>query len=252
MAVILTSRDRRRGQAAALGLAKRGLDVRARTLDVASSESVERFADWAREHLGHGDVLVNNAAIDYDTDQRATTADLERVERAWQTNTLGAWRVTLALLPLLRAGKHARIVNVSSAAGSISEMGSGTPGYRVTKAALNALTRTLAAELRGERILVNAVCPGWTATDMGSGGRPVAAGAASVLWAAVLEDDGPTGGFFRDGQAVLWGTARDHNFRGAARAGEPRAEALHTPLGDALDVRLSFGCGRARARASVL
>ena len=83
-------------------------------------------------------------------------------------------------------------------------MGAGTPGYRVTKAALNALTRTLAAELRSEQILVNAVCPGWTATDMGQGGRPVSAGAASVVWAATLDDDGPTGGFFRDGRPLPW------------------------------------------------
>ncbi|MGA2927857.1 MAG: SDR family oxidoreductase [Solirubrobacteraceae bacterium] len=204
MTVILTSRDRDRGEAAATGLAQRGLDVRARPLDVADATSAERFAGWAREHLGHVDVLVNNAAIDYDTDQRAVAADLERVERAWQTNTLGAWRITLALLPLLRAGTHARIVNVSSEAGSISEIGPGTPGYRVTKAALNALTRIVASELRGERILVNAVCPGWTATEMGGGGRAIPAGAASVIWAAVLQDDGPTGGFFRDGQALAW------------------------------------------------
>jgi NAD(P)-dependent dehydrogenase (short-subunit alcohol dehydrogenase family) len=204
MTVVLTSRNRRRGESAAVGLADRGLDVLAQPLDVADAASVGRFAGWARAHLGHVDVLVNNAAIDYDTDQYAAAADLERVERAWQTNALGAWRVTLALLPLLRAGTRARIVNVSSEAGSISEMRAGTPGYRVTKAALNALTRTLAAELRGERILVNAVCPGWTATDMGGGGRQVAAGAASVVWAALLDDDGPTGGFFRDGQPLPW------------------------------------------------
>ena len=204
MTVILTSRDRRRGEAAAMSLADRGLNVRAQPLDVTDSVSVERFAGWARAHLGRVDVLVNNAAIDYDTDQRATAADLARVERAWQTNTLGPWRVTLALLPLLRAGTHARIVNVSSGAGSISEIGPGTPAYRVTKAALNALTRILAAELRGERIVVNAVCPGWTATEMGGGGRPVAAGAASVVWAALLDDDGPAGGFFRDGEALPW------------------------------------------------
>jgi NAD(P)-dependent dehydrogenase (short-subunit alcohol dehydrogenase family) len=204
LAVVLTSRDRRRGEGAARSLTARGLDVRPQQLDVADSASVQRFADWARAQLSHVDVLVNNAAIDYDSGQRAVTADLERIERAWQTNTLGAWRVTQALLPLLRAGSHARIVNVSSEAGSVSEMGAGTPGYRVSKAALNALTRILASELRGERILVNAVCPGWTATDMGGGGRPIAEGAASVVWAALLDDRGPTGGFFRDGQALPW------------------------------------------------
>ena len=84
-------------------------------------------------------------------------------------------------------------------------MGGGTPAYSVTKAALNALTRILAAELRPHGILVNAVCPGWVATDMGGpGGRPVADGAASVLWAVDLPDDGPTGVFFRDGQPLPW------------------------------------------------
>jgi len=84
-------------------------------------------------------------------------------------------------------------------------MGGGTPAYQVSKAALNALTRTLAGELRGDGILVNAICPGWVATDMGgAGGRPVEDGAASVVWGAVLPDDGPTGGFFRDGRPLTW------------------------------------------------
>ncbi len=83
-------------------------------------------------------------------------------------------------------------------------MGAGTPAYSISKASLNALTRILAAELRGDRVLVNAVCPGWVATDMGGGGRPVRDGAASVVWGALLADDGPTGGFFRDGRALDW------------------------------------------------
>ena len=84
-------------------------------------------------------------------------------------------------------------------------MGAGPPAYQVTKAALNALTRTLAGELREAGILVNAVCPGWVATDMGgSGGRPVAQGAASIVWAATLPNDGPSGGFFRDGKLLAW------------------------------------------------
>ena len=98
-----------------------------------------------------------------------------------------------------------RIVNVSSAAGALADMSGGTPAYSVSKAALNALTRMLAAELRGDGILVNAVCPGWVATDMGgAGGRPVEEGAASIVWAATLPDDGPTGGFFRDGRPIDW------------------------------------------------
>jgi NAD(P)-dependent dehydrogenase (short-subunit alcohol dehydrogenase family) len=135
----------------------------------------------------------------------AADADLAIVDEALATNLLGAWRTTIALLPLLRRSRHPRIVNVSSEGGSISEMTGGTPAYSVSKAGLNALTRLLAGELRSGRILVNAVCPGWTATDMGGGGgRPVAGGAASVMWAVLLPDDGPTGTFSRDGRPLPW------------------------------------------------
>jgi NAD(P)-dependent dehydrogenase (short-subunit alcohol dehydrogenase family) len=110
-----------------------------------------------------------------------------------------------AFLPLLRESPHGRIVNVSSEGGSLASMGAGAPAYSVSKASLNALTRILAAELRPAGILVNAICPGWTATDMGGyAGRPVEDGAASVLWAVTLPDDAPTGGFFRDGRALRW------------------------------------------------
>jgi NAD(P)-dependent dehydrogenase (short-subunit alcohol dehydrogenase family) len=127
------------------------------------------------------------------------------VRAALESNTLGPWRLVQGLLPLLRRSAHARVVNVSSESGSLASMGGGTPAYRVSKTALHALTRMLAAELRSDRILVNAVCPGWVATDMGGpGGRPVAQGAASVVWAVVLPDDGPSGGFFRDGRRLDW------------------------------------------------
>ena len=148
-------------------------------------------------------MLVNNAAIHYDTQQQAGAADLSIVREALETNLLGAWQVTQALLPLLRRSEHGRIVNVSSEGGSLTNMGGGIPAYRTSKAALNALTRLLAAELRGDRILVNSVCPGWVATDMGGpGGRPVEEGASSIIWAVDLPDSGPTGGFYRDGRPL--------------------------------------------------
>jgi NAD(P)-dependent dehydrogenase (short-subunit alcohol dehydrogenase family) len=203
--VVLGARDEARGRAAAAELGGEAAGVVARVLDVADDASVRAAADWVGADVGRCDALVNNAAIDYDTDARATSADLERVHRAMETNLYGAWRTALAFLPLLRRSAHPRMVNVSSGAGSISEMGAGTPGYSVSKAALNALTRVLAAELHADGVLVNAVCPGWVATDMGgAGGRPVADGAASVVWAVLLDDDGPTGGFFRDGRPVAW------------------------------------------------
>jgi NAD(P)-dependent dehydrogenase (short-subunit alcohol dehydrogenase family) len=199
---VLGSRALEKGERAARELDG---DVRACQLDVCDPGSVRSAAAWLDRESGRLDVLVNNAAILYDTWQRGIDADLEQVRAAFETNVLGAWRVTQAMLPLLRRSPAARIVNVSSGAGQLEEMGGGTPAYRTSKAALNALTRILAAELRGERILVNAVCPGWVATDMGgAGGRPVREGAAGIVWAAELPDDGPTGGFFRDGRRLAW------------------------------------------------
>jgi NAD(P)-dependent dehydrogenase (short-subunit alcohol dehydrogenase family) len=202
---VLGSRDPENGRAAAEGLAVDGIDVVARRLDVDDADSVRELAAELDSEFGRLDVLVNNAAILYDTWQRGVDADLEVVRQALETNVLGAWRTTQACLPLLGRSSHGRIVNVSSGSGSLSGMGAGTPAYSVSKAALNALTRILAAELRGDGILVNSACPGWVATDMGGpGGRPVEDGAASVMWAVLLPDDGPTGGFFRDGRPVDW------------------------------------------------
>jgi NAD(P)-dependent dehydrogenase (short-subunit alcohol dehydrogenase family) len=203
--VVLGARDAQRGRAAADDLGGEAAGIVARQLDVADDAGVRAAADWVGDAFGRCDALVNNAAIEYDTDARATSADLDRVHRAMETNLYGAWRCALAFLPLLRRSPHPRLVNVSSGGGSISSMGAGTPAYSVSKAALNALTRILAAELRGDGVLVNAVCPGWVETDMGGpGGRPVADGAASVTWAVRLGDDGPNGGFFRAGRPVEW------------------------------------------------
>jgi NAD(P)-dependent dehydrogenase (short-subunit alcohol dehydrogenase family) len=199
--VVLGSRDLAKGERAA---ARLGAAVRACQLDVADDASVRAAATWVADRFGRCDALVNNAAILYDTWARAASADLAEIRTALETNLLGAWRTTLAFLPLLRQARG-RVVNVSSEGGSLASMGGGTPAYSVSKAALNALTRVLAAELRPAGVLVNAVCPGWVATDMGGpGGRPVADGAASVVWAVTLPDSGPSGGFFRDGRPVPW------------------------------------------------
>ncbi|MGW0734664.1 SDR family NAD(P)-dependent oxidoreductase [Streptomyces sp. NPDC002851] len=200
--VLLGARSAEAAEQAAEDLGPGVLPVR---LDVTSAQDIERIAAEIGERFGRLDVLVNNAAIAYDTWQHATTADLDVVREAAETNLYGPWRLTQALLPLLRAGQRGRIVNVSSGAASLADMGAGTPAYATTKVALNALTRMFAAELHADGILVNSVCPGWVATDMGGlGGRPVAEGAAGIVWAATLPGSGPTGGFFRDGVRVAW------------------------------------------------
>jgi NAD(P)-dependent dehydrogenase (short-subunit alcohol dehydrogenase family) len=202
---ILGARDPDKGEAAAAELRGQDLEVEFRRVDVADPESVKALGGALASDFGRLDVLVNNAAVHYDTWQRGVDADLDVVREALETNVLGAWRTTQACLPLLRRSPHGRLVNVSSGAGSLAGMGAGAPAYSVSKAALNAMTRILAAELRDDGVLVNAVCPGWVATDMGgAGGRPVEHGAASVVWAVALSEDGPTGGFFRDGRPLEW------------------------------------------------
>jgi NAD(P)-dependent dehydrogenase (short-subunit alcohol dehydrogenase family) len=205
MTVILGARDLEKGETAAAKLAVEGLKVLPRQLDVTDDNTITRLAAQVEEEFARLDVLVNNAGILYDTWQKPSTADLNTVQEALNTNTFGPWRMCKSFVPLLRRSQHGRIVNVSSGAGSIASMGDTTPAYSVSKAALNAFTRTLAAELKSDGILVNAICPGWVATEMGgAGGRPVEDGAASVVWAVMLPDDGPTGGFFRDGQPLPW------------------------------------------------
>jgi NAD(P)-dependent dehydrogenase (short-subunit alcohol dehydrogenase family) len=132
-------------------------------------------------------VLINNAP--FTTTAAGVPSDWTTIREASETNLFGAWRVAVACASLLAASGHGRLVNVSSGAAALASMGAGTPVYSVTKVALNALTRILAEELRPAGVLVNAVCPGWVATDMGGrGGRPVEEGAAGIVCAATLPD----------------------------------------------------------------
>ena len=199
--VLVGARSLHKGEAAARDI---GPLARAVQLDVSDQASIDAaFADITRT-FGQLDILINNAGVDYDTDQQVQSADLERVRRAFDTNLFGPWATTIAASPLLERSAHPRIVNVSSGGGAMSGMSAGTPGYGISKAALNALTIKTAAALKSKGVLVNAVCPGWVATDMGGGGRPVPMGAMGVTWAAMLPDTGPTGGFFRDGHPIDW------------------------------------------------
>jgi len=205
MRVVLGSRDLEKGEAAARSLSRERGTVFPRQLDVIDQLSIDRLLRDVTADFGQLDVLVNNAGILYDTWEQGITADLNVVHTALETNLFGAWRMCQTFLPLLRKSHAGRIVNVSSESGSLTNMGGGTPAYSVSKAALNALTRVLAAELSETGILVNAICPGWVATEMGgAGGRPVSEGAASIVWAAMLLANGPTGGYFRDGKRLPW------------------------------------------------
>jgi NAD(P)-dependent dehydrogenase (short-subunit alcohol dehydrogenase family) len=205
--VHLSARDEGRAREAASGLAG---DVPPLAVAVTDDASVEAAAG-ALDRL---DVLINNAAAYVDWTETASGANLDAAMGVLDVNLLGAWRVTKAMLPLLRESPHPRIVNVSSGAGShgdeqfgLTRRSGAAASYGISKAALNALTSTLAAELAGTPVLVNAACPGLTATWPGAeqmGARPIPDGAASVVWVASLPDDGPSGGLFRDGEPLAW------------------------------------------------
>lgn len=214
--VILTARDVSAAQAAGAALAADG-DVRALpvALDITNDASVAESVASVLQDTGGIDLLINNAAAYPDNWMLTPSVTaIEEVERLMQTILYGTWRTTQAFLPLLTASAHPRIVNVTSGHGShedpdygMSLHAGGAAGYTVCKAALNALTHVLGAELASTKIIVNAADPGLTdSTPAGKamGGRPIAEGAASIVWAATLPDDGPRGGLFRDGQPIPW------------------------------------------------
>jgi NAD(P)-dependent dehydrogenase (short-subunit alcohol dehydrogenase family) len=203
--VLLGSRDLRMAEIAAKELDPEAERVIPVHIEVDNSVNIEQLAEFIREQFGRVDAIVNNASTAPDLWGIAGTTDLSPVAEALDVNLFGAWRVSQALLPLLRLSPRPRIVNVSSESGSIALMHGGRPAFSVSKAALNALTRLLAGELYRDRILVNAVCPGPVNTDGARGsGRSAAQGAASVVWAVTLPNGGPTGTFTRDGRELPW------------------------------------------------
>ncbi len=180
-------------------------NVLAVELDVTDDQSVGAAIAGIESGPGSLDVVVNNAGI-FGEPTGAADYDLERAHEVLETNVFGPWRVVQAALPLLRQSSSPRIVNVSSGAGQLEEMGGGRSAYRLSKAALNALTRTLAADEAGSGLLVNSVCPGWVRTDMGGENAPrsVEEGADTAVWLATLPGDGPSSGFFRNREPIAW------------------------------------------------
>ena len=203
--LVLAAKDKTRLADAASTLKSHGYDVQARTLNVGSARSIAAFGTWAKS-LGPIDVLVNAAGIlpESGGDVTVLGADDKAVADSISVNAMGPWRLCKVIAPLM--AEDGRIVNVSSGMGGLTEMGTGYFGYRASKAILNVLTRTLSQELHERGVMVNSVCPGWVRTDMGgpSATRDVQHGAAGIVWAATLPPGGPSGGFFRDGQALAW------------------------------------------------
>ncbi|NHM30234.1 SDR family NAD(P)-dependent oxidoreductase [Neobacillus terrae] len=204
--VLLGSRDRDKGQKTVSSLQKQGYEVSFVELDVDNTESIQKAVECVQQTYGRLDVLINNAGVYLDEGIKLIEEDPAILEKTMRTNLLGPYHLIRSFLPLMKKNNYGRIVNISSGYGQMDEMDyTGAGSYKLSKLALNGLTRIIASEVSGN-IKVNAVCPGWVRTDMGGPNAPRSAeeSSRSILWLAELEEDGPSGGFFRNGQRISW------------------------------------------------
>ncbi|SEM52097.1 Short-chain dehydrogenase [Luteibacter sp. UNCMF331Sha3.1] len=204
--VFMGMREPGKGEKVVRSVREMGGDAFAIRLDVTKPKDIAAAIAHIDERFGRLDILVNNAGGFFDPAGRASAADIETLRGALDVNLIGAWSLAGAAIPLMKRHGYGRIVNVSSECAVRTKCGDNSPAYRVSKAALNAFTQVLAQEMTGSGIVVNAVCPGWTATQLGgSGGRPVAESAEGIVWAALLSDrESTTGEFFRDRTKLAW------------------------------------------------
>ncbi len=212
--VLITARQREAAEALSDELSGEWQTIMSEALDITNQESVDALATFVEKRYQRLDVLVNNAGAGMDYMVEPLQTNFADTRAAFETNVFGAWRMVIAFVPLLRKSDHPRIVNVSSGAGSFADpvFGLGVhpaiyTSYGLSKLALNGLTVKLHRQLNPEGILVNSVCPGFVATAPGldeMGARPVADAAPGIVWAATLQDGGPSGGFFRDGKPLAW------------------------------------------------
>jgi len=207
--VVMAMRDPDKASADMAKMKSSGLGIFPALLDVSDVKSINIFTDMILNEYGRCDILVNNAGIYIDDENKTGSVlntGIDIIRRSMETNTFGPLLLIQRLLPLMKKNGYGRIVNVSSGMGAFSEMDRGFIGYRMSKTALNVITKLFAAEMEGKDILINSVCPGWVRTDMGGPGaeRSIEKGIAGIIWAATIPEGGPNGGFFRDGKKIEW------------------------------------------------
>ncbi|WP_155010470.1 SDR family oxidoreductase [Priestia megaterium] len=204
--VILTSRNSETGHKAVQKLKDSHLDVSFLTMDINNQTSIGQAAAKVSEQYGKLDVLINNAGIYLDKNQKLVNLDPSVLEKTLETNFFGAYHVIRSFMPLMEQQAYGRIINVSSEYGAMSEMSSsGVGAYKLSKLILNGLTQLIAVESTKD-IKINAVDPGWVSSDMGgpSAPRTPQQAARSILWLATIGPEGPSGGFFKDGKQIDW------------------------------------------------
>lgn len=203
--VIFTSRNMLIGRPLVNELRKEHKTAWFHQLDVTEEESIRDMVEYVLEEHGRVDVLINNAGVYLDEGQSTLNVDLDDMRKTMETNVYGPMMVTRAILPALKKSDDARVINLSSDMGQISSMGGGSPAYRISKTALNALTIIQSSELSSEGIKVNAIHPGWIRTDMGGRGAPrsLEEGTDTAVWLAT-EPDIPTGKYFFERKVIDW------------------------------------------------
>lgn len=203
---ILTSRDESKGRKATETLSREGIELTYHQLDVADLGSISILKSYVMDRYQRCDILVNNAGVFLDRGMSILEVPLDTLEKTIETNFLGALNMCRAFIPIMRDQNYGRIVNVSSAMGSITRMGGYSSAYKLSKLLMNGMTRISADELRGTNIKINTMAPGWVRSDMGgpSAPRSLSQGADTIIWLATLPDDGPTGGFFENRNPTAW------------------------------------------------
>ncbi len=211
--IVLGVRNGDKGGQAADKLMSEGIEAHVVELDVTVQETVDRAREFIASKFGKLDILVNNAGI-FLAEGLPSEADVNGLKEVYETNVFGVFRVTKAMIPLLRESESGRIVNMSSSLGSLSL--NGDPdfelasflvlGYNSSKTAVNALTVFFANELSDTKIKVNSADPGYCATNMThyAGMRSPAEGARVAVRLATLPDDEPSGGFFDERGRIAW------------------------------------------------
>jgi len=212
--VCMLGRSKDKIEQATQSLKAKGLkEVSPYVVDVEKAEQINAFSKTFSKDYSRLDCLVNNAAVLMDSpdgcwseEPNALTVEADVIKKTFEINTLGALLMSQALIPMMQKNKSGCIVNVSSGAATLAHMSPGALAYRISKTALNAVTKVLAEELKADNIHVNSISPGWVRTEMGGqdASKSVEEGAKGIVWAATLPEDGPTGGFFREGETLEW------------------------------------------------
>lgn len=201
--VFLTARNNERGNEAVKKLREININVDYIQMDVADEESIKNASIEFKKFSKRLDVLINNAGILADTGD-ITKIPTEELRKTINANSIGPFIVIKEFLPFMNEGS--RIINVSSSAGALNDMGTYAPAYSISKTTLNAITKQFAAALKKRKISVNSVCPGWVRTDMGGifATRSVKKGAESIVWLATDAPPDKTGLFLRDKKVIEW------------------------------------------------